>query len=224
MASSSRRQHTETHLEKKISLILASQETPKPTQQQLSERFGIGRSTVCDILKKRKQYMEAWESNCSTKRRRVMKETPFNSLNELMYSFFSQARAKNIPISGGIIQSKALWFAERLHFNDFQASNGWLASWKHRYNIKQFKISGESADVDVNVVNQFKERLPDLISTYSPNLFFTCDETGLFYHALPNKTLAQVRDNVHGCKLSKDRLTVLWHVVQLEKRLHLCYR
>ena len=58
MASSSRRQHTETHLEKKISLILASQETPKPTQQQLSERFGIGRSTVCDILKKRKQYME----------------------------------------------------------------------------------------------------------------------------------------------------------------------
>ena len=77
-----------------------------------------------------------------------------------MFSFFSQARAKNIPVSGPILQSKALQFADQLDIENFQASNGWLTSWKKRYNIKQFKISGESADVDMAVVSDFKDRVP----------------------------------------------------------------
>jgi len=38
---------------------------------------------------------------------------------------------------------------------------------------------------------------------------FNYDETGLFYHAMPDKTLAQKGDAVKGGKLVKERLTVL---------------
>ena len=62
---------------------------------------------------------------------------------------------------------------------------------EERYNIKQFKISGESADVDIVVVEDFQERLPDLISQFKPEDVFNCDETGLFYRALPDKTLEE---------------------------------
>ena len=85
-----------------------------------------------------------------------MKTTPTESLNELLYSFFSQARDKYIPISEPILQSKALMFTDKLGIEDFKASNGWLTSWKKRYNIKQFKISGESTDV----VEDFKKEAP----------------------------------------------------------------
>ena len=72
-------------------------------------------------------------------------------------------------------------FADELGIEDFKASNGWLTSWKKRYNIKQFKISGESADVDLDVIENFKKRLPDFISHFKPEDVFNCDETGLSY-------------------------------------------
>ena len=40
----------------------------------------------------------------------------------------------------------------------------------------------------MNVVD-FQERLPGLISQFKPEDVFNCDETGLFYQALPDKTL-----------------------------------
>ena len=207
--ATSKRGHNELNLEKKIDLIKASEAVPKPRQDDLSKKFGIGRSTVSDILRKRSLYLEAWESNRALKCQRIVKTTPTESLNELLYSFFSQARDKNIPISGPILQSKALMFADELGIEDFKASNGWLTSWKKRYNIKQLKISGESADVDLDVVEDFKKRLPDFISHFKPEDVFNCDETGLFYRALPDKTLERNRQDVKGGKLCKERLTVL---------------
>ena len=82
---------------------------------------------------------------------------------------------------------QSIWFAKRLHIEDFQASNGWPASWKHRYNTKQLKISRDSSDMCINIVNEFKGRLPDLISTYSPECMFNYDKTGLFYRLLVDK-------------------------------------
>ena len=39
---------------------------------------------------------------------------------------------------------------------------------------------------------------------------FNCDEAGLFYHAIPDKILAQKGDAVKGEKLAKEMLTVLF--------------
>ena len=77
---------------------------------------------------------------------------------------FCKPRSKSIPISGPMLQKKALEFAEELEIDDFQASNGWLTNWKSRYNIKQFIISGKSADVDPEVVAEFKDHLSSIIA------------------------------------------------------------
>ena len=66
------------------------------------------------------------------------------------------------------------------------------------------KISGESADVDCSVVEDFKSRLPGIMSGFHPDDIFNCDETGLFFRALPDRT-----QNVKGGKQSKERFTVL---------------
>ena len=64
-------------------------------------------------------------------------------------------------------------------------------------------------DVDSSVVEDFKSRLPGIMSGFHPDDVFNCDETGLFFRALPDKTLAQRTQNVKGGKQSKERLTVL---------------
>jgi hypothetical protein len=51
--------------------------------------------------------------------------------------------------------------------------------------------------------------LKTLISDYEPKNIFKCDETGLFFRALPDKTLNLKNEICRGGKKAKDRLTVL---------------
>jgi len=97
-----------------------------------------------------------------------------------------------------------------LHIEEFKASNGWLGSWKGRYNVKQFKWCGEGADVDEEVVDDYRSRIPSIISGKNETEVFSCDETGLFHRAMPDKTLAENGDAVRGGKMAKERFTVLF--------------
>ena len=70
-------------------------------------------------------------------------------------------------------------------------------------------MSGDSGGVDQEVVKTWKQRLDSLINEYSFDDIFNCDETGLFYEALPTKSLVQKGDSSHGTKVPTDRLTIL---------------
>ncbi|VDI72849.1 Hypothetical predicted protein [Mytilus galloprovincialis] len=70
-------------------------------------------------------------------------------------------------------------------------------------------ICGESADVNLNVVAEFKSKLAEIVKAYDPRDTFNADETGLFFRALPDKTLAERGKECKGGKMSKQRLTVM---------------
>jgi transcriptional regulator with XRE-family HTH domain len=130
------RNHLELSLEKKISLIKESELQPKPNQQQLAEKYKIGRSTVADIPKKKAIYLEQFEQNVNLKRQRLDKTIENTKLSELMWDWFREARAKNISLNGPLIQAKAKQFAEKLNLNEFKGRNGWLEKFERRHNIK----------------------------------------------------------------------------------------
>lgn len=48
-----KRSRVELTLKQKYDLIVESEKVPKPTQKDLSLKFGIGKTTVSDILKQR---------------------------------------------------------------------------------------------------------------------------------------------------------------------------
>ena len=54
------------------------------------------------------------------------------------------------------------------------------------------------------------QKLPSILSKYSPDDIYNADETGLFYQCLPNKTYTLKGEKAsHGLKESKQRFTVL---------------
>ena len=57
----------------------------------------------------------------------------FFNLNEAVYEWFRLAVSKNVFPDGRILSEKAKKFAERLGFEDFKASNGWLDCWMKRH-------------------------------------------------------------------------------------------
>ena len=76
-------------------------------------------------------------------------------------------------------------------------------------NISTF-FKGEDNDVTESMTAPWKETvLPTIISKYEPRNIFNADEFGLFYQALPKKTLNLKGEECSGGKSSKIRLTGL---------------
>ena len=206
---SPKRSRRELSLKEKYDLIQASERIPKPTQKDLTSMFGVGKTTVSDILKRKDEYKGIYEENTTSKCKRHDTGSKYGELNDLVYQWFKQARAKNIPLSGPIIQEKALEFAQNLDLMEFKASNDWLDSWRSKFSIGFFKICGESADVDQSVVDDFRSKLGTLVANYKPEDVFNADKTGLFFRTLPDKTLGVKGEACKGGKLAKERVTVL---------------
>lgn len=134
------------------------------------------------------------------------------NIDRLCYEWFSRARSRNIPVSGPLVKAKAREIAEQSGYSNFTASDGWLQKWRKRHNISFKCISGEAADVNQEDVNQFMEKLPSMLLGYQPEDIYNADESGLFFRALPDKTLALKSKKCTGGKLSKERLTILFCV------------
>lgn len=98
-------------------------------------------------------------------------------------------------MSGPILQETALKFHEEFKGEEgpeFTASSGWFDRWKQRYGVKQLSICGEKLSADPNSVGELKTKFQELIEKegITGDQIYNCDETGLNYRMLPNKSLA----------------------------------
>ena len=83
----------------------------------------MGTSTVSDILKKKDSYLDQFETNSDCQKNRFENSCKFD---QSTWEWFKKARCHNYPLSGPIIQAKALKFDTTLGLTDFKASNGWF--------------------------------------------------------------------------------------------------
>ncbi|CAF4055160.1 unnamed protein product [Rotaria magnacalcarata] len=175
---------------------------------QLSEKFNISLGAVSNILKRKGEYTNDYETNRNKKLKRKLKSDTSQEINDNVYEWFVAKRAKSISISGPILQEYARKVAERLDPN-FKGSNGWLDRFRTRYNIQFRVICGESRAVDQNIVEDWKTRLISMIEHYDPENIYNCDETGLFYKLMPDRSMTIDRIDSKGGKKSKERYTVM---------------
>lgn len=202
MASSKRGQSSsrnELTLKQRVELIDHQKKNPTCSSRKLADLFKCGRTQVQMILKNKESICEEFEGNAPAGRKRH-RGTQFNDVNEAMYTWYRLARQRNIPLSGGMLKEEALAVAQQLGCSNFKASNGWLASFKSRHNLKLFAVSGEAGDVSDDTVVAWKERLKSLLSGYKAEDIWNEDETGCFYRALPDKSLSEKKKACRGGK------------------------
>ena len=70
------------------------------------------------------------------------------------------------------------------------------------------ELCGESNEVNSATIEDWVAKLPSIIQGYGPENIAKADETGLFFHALPNKSLCLKGKKCSGGKLCKERLAV----------------
>ena len=179
--------------------------------RKIAEEFGVGKTQVQNIVKEKALIETEVASGSNLKNKYTkLRKTGNEEINDTIWKWFCEVRSRNIPVTGKLIQEKARSVASERQIVDFRASNGWLEAFKRRNNIRLAAISGEGNDVDVNTVEDWKKRLPSICEGYEPRNIFNADETGLFYRALPNKTMAIKGQPNRGGKNSKERISVLF--------------
>ncbi|KRZ53662.1 Tigger transposable element-derived protein 4 [Trichinella nativa] len=145
--------------------VLEKLRTGKMSMREVASEYGIALSTVSNIRKNEAQILSQLDGSSPKSRRRRMRKTVNAEVNELMFQFFVRCRTKLIPITGQLLQTKAVDIARRMGgINDFHASNGWLESFTRRHNIKFRTISGEAAAVHECTEGTADEIVEELLS------------------------------------------------------------
>ncbi|XP_025407826.1 tigger transposable element-derived protein 6-like [Sipha flava] len=181
----------------------------KETQKLSTRNLLLDLKTqVYDAIKNKEKIMDEWVNSKNSGKSKRVKTPSFEQIDQKLYEWFVSVRSKNLPISGPIIQTKAMKLAEKMNVKDFKASNGWLEKFKKRHDIVWKQVSGEANDVNQETVVEWKQKISRLIAGYEAKDVYNADETGLFFRGIPTKSLVQKSESCSGGKKAKDRLTV----------------
>jgi len=94
--------------------------------------------------------------------------------------------------------------------NDFDPSPSWMQRWRERNFIVFKRQHGEKQDYDSEATEHWLTSVwPRIQDRYAASEIYNCDETGLYYWALPEGTMCFKNEKLSGRRKSKERLTDL---------------
>lgn len=86
------------------------------SSRAVANEIGVGRTQVQNVLKRKRDIMNEFESNGNLNFKRQKRETEYSELNNLVYRWFVDATSRLVNVSGPLIQEKARTFACELGF------------------------------------------------------------------------------------------------------------
>ncbi|GFV99030.1 tigger transposable element-derived protein 1 [Trichonephila clavipes] len=191
----------------------------------IGKHFNLGESTVRAIKKNEAAIRKSVISGTklSTKFASYTRDVLLERTERAIVIWIEEQVQRRIPVSGYLIQEKALQFYKSMKQSEpststsqarkeFSASKGWLTRFLKRNALHNIKITGESATADEGAAKIFPEELAKIIEDgdYSADQVFNADETGLYWKKLPKRTsIAKDEKTASGHKASKDRVTLL---------------
>uniref|UniRef100_UPI00398F087B tigger transposable element-derived protein 3-like n=1 Tax=Pristiophorus japonicus TaxID=55135 RepID=UPI00398F087B len=178
--------------------VLEMLEGTKMSQLEVARRVGVSQPAISRLIRKKATILEEWQrnSNPDRKRRRVGKDA---DVDAALLHWFEMARAQNVLITGEILMAKARTLADALNV-EFTPTSGWLSRWKNRNNICVQRTHSESVSACQPIASSWiHTTLLSVLQDFRPEDIFNCDETSIYYRAVP----------VGSFKKAKDQLTVL---------------
>ena len=177
------------------------------TEQELASRYGVNQSVISRLSKNRKELAETLISAPPAQKRKRDSAAP--EIEMALKLWYDDKHERHVRTNGPMLAEKASEFAFELD-SSFKPTQGWLSRWKRRHELKFKKVHGEKLDADLTSAGQYVATvLPQLIKDYRPCDIFNADETGLYWRALPDGTTAKSSEQVSGCKVPKERVTLL---------------
>ena len=101
------------------------------SNKDASKKYGVPPNKTSTWIKNKEKYFKALEDSCSSKKRKL-RESDFEKLENIVFRWFLSKRSQNIPTDGNLPKEKATTYAKALDYNIFLGSAAWLDRWKKR--------------------------------------------------------------------------------------------
>jgi hypothetical protein len=138
-----------------------------------------------------------------------MRQTQHPEVSEMLDLWAEQAMARDVMLTGEVLRQKWTQFADLVGVPEderLNLSDGWLARFKMRNGMREYKRHGEAASADPVAVEEEKDRIRNILKKhgYAAKDIFNMDETGLFYaYAIPKSGCSYL--NLTICSFAPDR-------------------
>nr|XP_045612277.1 tigger transposable element-derived protein 4-like [Procambarus clarkii] len=201
-------------LEVKIEIIKRINSGEK--QSDMAEEYMVNRSTIKSIMKKSSCYLQCWKKGMFHPDSKRLKGPKREDIEAALYSWYRQAIATGVPVSGPILCTKALAFASKLGHTDFKATHGWLDRFKKRKNIvfgrapaRRKREEEDNSTPELKPGEWQTSVLQQLLLEYDPGDIFAVEEIGILYRTLPTTAPSLCGERCSGGVRSRLRLTIL---------------
>jgi hypothetical protein len=103
-------------LHERLTIVEVVKKNPGEKRVDVAKRLGLAPSTLNSIFAKKDEIREQTE-NCgnASKKRKTGRESTFAELESVLFTWYQQARASNIPVDETILRGKAKMIAAQLN-------------------------------------------------------------------------------------------------------------
>lgn len=193
-------------LEKKVEVIREQEKSGK-SSRALASQFNCGKTQIDNILKRRREWLEVYELDPTTSLKRKARRTRNDEINVLTWEWFKEATA---PVTGTLLQEKALSFADRLGISTFKASNGWLESFRKRHSISFGRTHSTNRAAANGLDADWKDGLPKLCEGYALHDIYIAGEMNLYFRASTDFALYMEGRGSSEGENSEEQITVMF--------------
>ena len=124
------------------------------------------KSTAADRWKQREKikcHVSSSDCPALAKKRCIIREGQFEKLDKARFTWYMQQHSKGAPVSGPLLQEKALQFFPTIYpdsnAESFKARSGWLYRFSIRHGIQGISLQEEALSADTSAVEPYQAEL-----------------------------------------------------------------
>jgi len=199
----------------KYLIVKEKERNPSITIEALAKKYGCGKSTISEILKKQKnQIVEQFSNGQLRNSAKRFVTVKFDDIEKFLLNWCTAAFHSNLEgVTGQLLVFKAQAIAKELQYGESDVNKlniDWINRFKKRHAIVCSRRIGEAGSVTPEMTSNWMHvTLPKLREAYADEDLYNLDETALYWRVLPEKSLNFKGEKCYGSKKSKDRITVL---------------
>ena len=149
------------------------------------------------------------------------KRNKINDIEMHVYDQFQSARRSLLAIHNIDLRRSALQKARELDLNNFEASDKWLLTFKHRHKISSRKVTKlvtkkhieTRQEIEQSATN-FVQETNKLIQKYNPNAILSTDQAGINPEPYGNRSLTYAGEKCTWCLVKSISNTTHFYTIQ----------